>query len=250
VASFDFFRQTGHQFTPKTSNGALKALAAHILPAEAYVYVATSTRPLDEEPYDIDQIERILGRENLDIDTNLLLMKILERLLRRPEQEVALFAAESINLIEGRYAKRIEDIKEGLDESADPGSVRELAGLYSELSRLYPPHSSLRGFYLHEAYRWLKSLRDSGQFGAEESLRLIRVLIDLGLYDQAASEIANHPIAAGEDREILLLEAEVEFQRHHYSRIGELCRRLDEHSESLNARERSMVECWLGVDDS
>lgn len=96
MTPFDYFRRTDRHFIPKTSNAALKAVDAQVLPPESYIYAATSVRPLDEEPYDIEEVERVLGRENLDIESNLLLFGILQQLLKRPEQEIALFAAEGI----------------------------------------------------------------------------------------------------------------------------------------------------------
>lgn len=246
VQGFDFFRQSVDRFAPKTSNAALRALEAHLLPEEGYVYTATSVRPLDEEPYDIDAIERVLGRETLDIETNLLLMRILRQLLQSPEQETALFAAESINLIEGRYAKRIEELKAPVELEADPKLVREIAGLYAELSRLYPSESSLRGFYLHEAYRHLTAHRELTQSSREEKVRLARVLISLGLYDQAAEEIA--ALADDATREVLFLRAEVEFNRRNYAGVLEICNRIRSLPGELTEDDRTILESWLGPD--
>jgi hypothetical protein len=245
VTPYDYFRRTEGRFFPKTAAAALKAVDAGILPPEGYIYTATSVRPLDEEPYDIEEIERVLGRENLDIDSNILLMKIFERLLRSSEQEVALFAAEGINLIEGRYSAKIEKLKESMGSPRSPDMVRKLARLYEELSRLYEAGSSLRGFYLHEAYTWLTLIRSDPAFGNEDIIRFIRVLISLGLFDQAAKELHTRP---AEGTTQLLLEAEIEFHRRRYSRVTEIFHDVQEKSATLADTERLLLEQWLGPD--
>lgn len=246
MTPFDYFRRTDHHFIPKTSNAALRAVDAGLLPPASYTYAATSVRPLDEEPYDIEEIERVLGRENLDIDSNLMLVRILRRLLNSSEQEIALFAAEGINLIEGRYAAKIEALKETIASSPEPLLVRDLAFLYNELARLYDPGSSLRGFYLHEAYTRLSSIRGDEVFGNPETVSFIRILIDLGLFDQAALELDRYP--AEHETELLLLEAEIEFHRHSYSRVAEICREVHDRWETLTESERLILEQWTGRD--
>ena len=108
---FDYLRERNIKFKPKTPRAAINAFAARILPIHAFVNMGTSVKPLDEEPYDLDNIERVLARENLDLQTNLLLMRLFERMVRNEDTEIALFAAESMNLIENRYNKNIEALK-------------------------------------------------------------------------------------------------------------------------------------------
>lgn len=246
MRDFDFFRLKARRFAAKTTNAALRALESGILPVEGFIYTATSSRPLDEEPYDIDAIERALGRETLDIETNLLLMRILRRLLGSPQQEIALFAAEGVNLIEGRYAKRIEELKAAVEKGPAPELVSELGELYAELSRLYPPESSLRGFYLHEAYLQLTTRREMQASARDETVRLIRVLISLGLYDQAAEEINGLP--EDSDPKTLFLRAEIEFQRRNYTRVLEICHRIRTLNGAMTREEHSLLASWLGPD--
>lgn len=248
MAGFDFFRTAGGRYSPRTTNAALRAFDARVLPVEGYLYTATSVRPLDEAPYDIDYIERVLGRENLDRESNLLLVKILRHLLVSPEQEVALFAAEGMNLIENRYAKKIEALREQLSDPPEEDHLRELSALYAELSALYLPGSSLRGFYLREAYRLLATLRDRTALDTGDTVRLTRVLIDLGLFDQAAAVLRDQPAEAR--GRLLLLEAEIEFKRRHYARVWEICRELEATGDAIDPDERSVIDYWLGNDGS
>ena len=99
MLDFNYFRGGTDEYRPRTANAALRAAAAHLLPIEACVYLGTSIKPLDEKPIDLDAIDHVLSRQQLDLDTNLLLIRILSKLLRNPDAEVALFAAESIKRI-------------------------------------------------------------------------------------------------------------------------------------------------------
>lgn len=247
MQGFDFFRENSRRFHPRTSHAALRALESGFAPAEAYIFMATSVKPLGEEPIDLDAIEQTLGRGSRDIRTDLLLMRTLERLLHSPEQEVALFAAESINLIEGRYSTRIEKLKENLKESPSQADLEEIAGLCQDLATLYGPGSSLRAFYLHESYTWLRTLEKDFGMGDSDRGRLVRVLLQLGLQDQARSELERFGV--GRNTEALLLEAEIEFERRNYVRVGQVCRELEPRLDSLGSEVRQSVAYWLEQDE-
>jgi len=104
---------------PRT-RGALKAFEEGFAPIEAFIYKSTSSKPIDEQPYDLDEIERILSRPNLDFRTNVVLMEFLKNLIHHEDQELALFAAESINVIENRYNTRISSLKKEITEVDSP----------------------------------------------------------------------------------------------------------------------------------
>ena len=123
-------------YNPRTPRAALLAVESGLLPQEAYIYKANSIKPLFEEPVDIPEIERILASENNDLTTNLLLIGILERLLVNNDSEIALFAAESINAIEGRYNDRIEGLKARYRHSADPSILRDIAHQFFEIGTI------------------------------------------------------------------------------------------------------------------
>jgi hypothetical protein len=247
MQGFSFFRDYSRRFRPKTSHAALKALETGFAPAESYMFMATSVKPLAEEPIDLDAIEQTLGRGSKDIRTDLLLMRTLERLLHSSEQEVALFAAESINLIEGRYSTRIEKLKERLNESPSQPGLEEIARLCQDLATLYGPGSSLRAFYLHESYSWLRTLEREFGLGDASHTRLVRVLVQLGLQDQARSELER--LGIGRSAEALLLEAEIEFERRNYVRVAEVCRELEPQLDSLESDARQSVAYWLEQDE-
>ncbi len=90
MEGYDYFRKSVQRFRPRTPATAFKALEAQILPGEAFTHLGTSIRSIAEEPVDLEEIERVLAREDLDIDTNLLLVRVLERLVRNRDPETAL----------------------------------------------------------------------------------------------------------------------------------------------------------------
>jgi hypothetical protein len=238
---FDYFRGTPHPYRPRTPHAAMRAAEAHLLPMEACVYLGTSAKPLDEEPIDLDDIERILSRPDLDLETNLLLMRILSRLLQNPDAEVALFAAESINRIENRYTDRIETLKTAVEKRGSSDALRCLAQQYYELAQMHP--GSIRRFYLREAFGYIKKLNKMKRLGKQEVILLIRVLLALGLTDQA-SRIINQS-ADREDLAYLLLEAEVAFKKKDISAVQRICERLKTEQQHLDEESRAFLSYWL-----
>ena len=246
MLKFDYFRRSGDHYVPHTSTAAFRAAELEMLPIERYVFEATSVKSLTEEPFDVDGIEQQLSRENLDIETNLTLVRALTILLKSESQEIALFAAEGINLIEGRYNKRIEDLKAESGHETNPDSVRELARLYVELSQLYGRQSALRKFYLKEAYQWSSAIEGVGDIDVKSQQRTIRVLIQLGLLDQAASELDRH--GKGMSAEFLMLEAEIEYERKNMEGVLAVCRALAPSFDALTEEQRLVVSYWLETD--
>ncbi|MBN1836161.1 MAG: hypothetical protein JW820_09950 [Spirochaetales bacterium] len=242
---FDYFRQAEDRYVPVTARGALKGLEHGILPPEAFLFLSTSVRPVDEEPVSLTEIDRILAREDLDLETNLLLMRVLRRLLASPDAEVALFAAESINRIEGRYINRIEGLKRqaaprGDRESGDPQALGRLARAYYELAQIYP--AAIRSFYLREAFACIKRLKALKALRRADVWLLVRVLLDLRLPGQALGVLGQ--LEADRDPQFLLLQAEVEFQRRNLPRVRELCLQLAAQEHRLDDKTRRVLDLW------
>ena len=81
MSEFDYFREKRNRFNPKTPIAALKAYRAGFLPISIFTYKSGSTKPLDETPYDIEEIERLLSRKNLGLETYIVLVGIFEKLI-------------------------------------------------------------------------------------------------------------------------------------------------------------------------
>jgi len=238
---FDYFRRSPEAYRPRTAHAAMRAAEAGLLPLEACVYLGTSTKPLDEEPIDLDDIEHILSRPHLDLETNLLLIRILTKLLRNSDAETALFAAESINGIENRYTKRIEALKGKLKEEASVDFLRSLAQQYYELAQMHP--GSIRNFYLREAYGYIKKLNKLKPLGRQDVVLLVRLLLALGLTDQAKRIIDQ--LADREDPSYLPLEVEVAFKRKDIAGLQKLCDRLKAEPQHLDEDSQAFLSYWF-----
>jgi hypothetical protein len=241
MLEFDYFRGATDGYRPRTANAALRAAEAHLLPIEACVYLGTSIKPLDEEPIDFAAIEQVLSRPRLDLDTNLLLMRVLSKLLRNPDAEVALFAAESINVIETRYTKRIETLKASLQEKTDYKILRSLARLYYELAQIHP--GSIRNFYLREAFGYIKALNKLKRLGRQDVVLTVRILLALDLTDQATRIIDQ--LADRNDLSYLRLEMEVAFKRKDITGVQKLCDRLKSDWEQLDEESQAFLSYWI-----
>lgn len=242
----EFFLEVGTYILPRTPAGALKAFESGFSPIEAFVYRSTSTKPIDEEPYNIEEIDRILARPNLDFRTNLVLMGIFEKLIHHQNQELALWAAESINVLENRYNARIASIKKylGRDDEAGAG-LAKLARINFELALLNGKRRAIKEFYIGQAlanYRELLRLRKIE--GAERNT-YIRTLMEAGDYDAAAKVLEVEPSEA--TPEDMLLIAEIEYSQKHFDRAANAMSRLADRVGELGEREMAAYAYWMGA---
>ena len=242
-AGFDYLRDRQGKFEPKTPSSAIKAFEARLLPIEAFINMGTSIKPLDEEPYDLDEIERVLAREDLDIETNLLLMRLFERMIKVEDVEIALFAAESINLIENRYNKKIEAVKKEQDDSST-AALAALSRLYYELAQLHESAASIKNFYLREAHAHLVRLIKNGNPGKKDVGRLINIFIQFGKYENALKILKHY--GDEKDTYFLWLKAELEFKKRNYIGIFQICTWLMQREDQLDSGERRLLAYWLG----
>lgn len=241
---YEIFRGREHLFNPKTPIAALKAYESGFIPISAFINKSNSTKPLDEEPFDIEAIERLLARENLGLKSNLMLMGIFEKLIFHRDQEIALFAAESINIIENRYNKKIQEIKEKEGEP-DSEDLSRLGILFYELAILNDKRAAIKDFYLKESLNQFTGLTAKRDLTDRELNFYIRLLIELRLTEEA-SELLKHN-KYNDKKLILLLRAETEFSLKEYKKVREICTSLTEMIEELTEREFVMISYWLGV---
>ena len=152
MAGFDFFRSRRPGYQPRTPAAALKAVGTGTVPVEQFVYASASAKPLDEEPFDLEEIERVLARTDLTLQTRILLKRVLGKLLVSREQEVALFGAEGITTLESRALMQIERLRTQVKINPGPELRRRLARELYEMAELQSGSESVRAFYLREAF--------------------------------------------------------------------------------------------------
>jgi|YelNatPaOPRAMG01_1025707.scaffolds.fasta_scaffold128999_2 hypothetical protein len=242
----DFFLNVGTFILPRTPAGALKAFEGGFAPIEAFIYKSTSSKPIDEQPYDLDEIERILSRPNLDFKTNVVLMGIFEKLIHHEDQELALFGAESINVIENRYNTKISSLKKQGTEAASPlQRLSDLGRLYFELALLNNKRQAIKEFYIDQSLHYFQELLRLRTLTGSERNTYIRALMEVRDY-KTASELLRGKKAPKTPEDILLL-AEIEYSQKKFDRASELISHLIRHMDTLNEREMALYAYWMGA---
>jgi hypothetical protein len=244
VDGFDLFRTRRPGFIPRTPAAALKAVGAGNLPAEYFIYASTSVKPLDEEPFDLEEIERLLARPDMSLATNILLKGVLSKLIGSREQEVALFGAEGITALEGRLLASIEELKASIPPQGGRRLRCRLARELYTLAELNAGAVSVRSFYLRNACVYLRPAFRRKRISRSEIVLATDILIALGRYDSAARLLRR--VHAGDDPGLLLLSARVAYRRGDYVRVSECCRRIGADADCLDVNERRAVAFWAG----
>ncbi len=248
---FDYVRTANQYFVPRTPRAAIKALEEGLLPAVAFIYKANSVGPLDEEPFDFDDIERVLARRENDLATNLQLMSIFERLLKHRDPEIALFAAESINAVENRYNTEIESLRrrlaeatEAMDDRAAAEARRGIARQFYEVARINDSRPAIKRFYLVEAYGNLKDLYRASRFTKADLTLAVEVLVSLGSPDRARYILERVTGEAKDDPDILFLLASVEFSARRFDRVAAAIERVRAVAPWVRADQQELVRMW------
>lgn len=241
MSELDFFRRPSPSYVPVTPHAALRAFEEGILPIEHFIHMSTSLHPLDEANCDIGSIERVLARDDLGLDENLFLMDIFERMTRSRDAEQAVFAAESINLIEARYNQRIERLKDMYYQTNDPDTAGEIARAFYDLARLNDSRPSIKTFYLKEGLIYLKDIIKAKAVRREEIELIVRIMLELELYQFARNFLAT--LDNTTDPIVPILRAEVDFSVRDWDSAFEKVRSLD--PDTLGENEVDLYTYWL-----
>ena len=246
MSGFELFRTRRTGYTPRTPAAALKAVGAGNLPAEYFIYASTSAKPLDEEPFDLEEIERVLARPDMSLATSILLKRVLSKLIGSREQEVALFGAEGINALENRSLVRIEKLKARIPPKGGRRIRRRLARELYELAELHVGEGSVRMFYLRAAFTQLRSASRRTKISRSELVLATDILIALRQYTSAARLLDR--VHAADDPGVLLLTARAAFHSRDYVRVHTCCRGLAAAAAALGVNERRAISFWAGSD--
>jgi hypothetical protein len=221
VTGYEYVRAMRSLYNPRTPRAALVAAEAGILPVEALVYKASSVKPLFEEPYDLDELERVLAQRGLSFGDAMMLAEILASMTRDPDKERALFAAESLTTLENRWAGKVESLRPAYDPEEPGGEAGfNLARALYEQAMIAGRSAPIRNYYLLEAYYILCQRPDAGSGGPAFNL-LIRCLVRLGLLDQAQAEVEGE-LEHGDSGELLALTMEIAYLRKDVGRVRAL----------------------------
>jgi len=241
MTGFEYVRAMRRLYNPRTPRAAMVAAEAGLLPVEALVYKSSSVKPLFEEPYDLDELERVLAQRDLSFGDAMMLAEILTTMTRDSDKERALFAAESLTTLENRWAGKVERIRAAAEAADRP--YRLARALY-EQALLAGRSAPIRNYYLLEAYYILCQLPEAGSPGPVFDL-LIRCLVRLDLLDQAQAEI-DGASAGGNSGELLALTVEIAFLRRDVGRIRSLLAGRDLGSLGLDPDLLEVLRSWEG----
>src|SRR5512145_1441711 len=176
MTGFDYIRSMGAFYNPRTPRAAFVAASAGLLPPEAIVYKASSVKPLFEEPYDVEELDRVLAQASLSFADAMNLAEILASMTRDKDKERALFAAESLTALENRWARRSEERRAEHEASPSDGEASfKLARSLYEQAMIAGRMAPIRNFYLLEAYYLLCQHKDAETGGPAFNL-LVRCL--------------------------------------------------------------------------
>jgi hypothetical protein len=245
MTGFEYVRAMRRLYNPRTPRAALAAAEAGILPVEAVVYKASSVKPLFEEPYDLDELERVLAQRDLSFPDAMMLAEILDSMTRDSDKERALFAAESLTTLENRWARRVETLRPAYDPNGPWGEgAFPLAHALYEQALIAGRSAPIRNYYLLEAYYILCRRPDVSSGGPAFDL-LVRCLIRLGLLDQAQAEIEGE--AQGKSSgELLALTTEIAYLRKDIKRVHELLAGRDLAGLGLEGDLGAALQAWQG----
>jgi len=213
-----FISKTG--FVPRTQAQALKAYLEDIIGPEYYTYRAVNIHPLLEEPWDFQEIDRLLAKPDLDIETIQILVTIFDKMLQLPDKEQALFAAESINALEQRYLNQIIALKKKAEADRDAETIRAILEKYRCLAAINKNRPLLRTFYQKEAQGTFTQYREILTDPEKDIAAYISLLFDLEAMEEARKEIAVAIKKYPRNETILLLAAEFNFRIRYYKEAG------------------------------
>lgn len=198
-------------FVPRTQSQALQGYIEGVISLEYFVYRAVNVRPLLEQPFDLGEVDRLLAKGELDPDNLELLMALFQHMLKDPDKELALYAAESVSALERRYMERLRELKSRPSWEREPEPVARVLRAYADLARMNAGRRELRDFYLDELVALFRELRGICAGDAGAVLCYLRALLALGRMDEAADELRAARAELGDLPELVALSAELAY---------------------------------------
>ncbi|MBN1241303.1 MAG: hypothetical protein JXA15_01200 [Spirochaetales bacterium] len=251
MGTLEAIRSIRAGFVPRTQAQAFQALKRGLVDEAVCVWRSVNVRPILEEPWDLDEIERLLAKEDLDESTVLALVRIFDALSRGSDKEAALFAAESLNALELRHERRVQRLRKTRRSDPSPRATLALAQAYRALSLACRSRPVLARFYLGEALSTL----DEGKSGAmpERDRRSIAVaasaiLVELGDPEGALERLASPLARKPSDPALRLAEARARFAARDFVGVARALEAAESERDDPDAGLLDALrECWRRV---
>lgn len=233
---YDFFCLQDRYFNPKTPNTALKGIVTGSIPKEFFIFISNFLHSPFETPGKLQvlsekkelerlkELERILAKEELDLEIQLLMIYTLEKLGKHNNPEIALFAAESINSVESRYNKKIYELKEKIekdDEESVLDYYKKIIVLYYQYGYINRSKEDIQDFYFREALNYFNYLDKNEYINKDLLIIRIKLLNKLKRFNESRGILR-------EFQDILpielktLLAVEIEYEDRDFDGIQEI----------------------------
>jgi len=245
-SEFQYLLDSRWLFVPKSKQAALTGIDGGYLPEAALVFRGVNVRPIFEEPYDLMELDRVLAKPELSLETIQLLMRIFGFMTRNPDKEVALFAAESINALEVRCVREVQAIKKAFSETHAAEEARRLFVALFEMSVINETRPVLRSFYLKEALQALDELWALTGPDATDLDMAVQAHLDLDEPRQAEELLQQFIARTPQEPHLFYLMARVKFFRGDYPQVMALLSLLK--GLPLVPEAAQIFQFWMGED--
>lgn len=236
-SGFERFRGKPAMARIRTPDAAIRGLLDGAAEPEDLYEAAGRVRPLVSKPQDPADLDRALARWSPG-KGDLALGRAFKGLLDSSDQETALHAAESLSVMEVRYAKAIDATRKKDDPYAR-------ALLYAELAELTGATETLGRFYLRQAFEALMVLSDRKALGRDSLLLAVKVQRLMGR-TATAIRLAERALAAHpSDPALLEALADLRFQARDYEGLRAVVRILKETGALDMGRLSQAARRWL-----
>lgn len=252
---YDYFLKKNGSFIPKTPSAAIAGIKKGLLPKESFLSLSLflyspfgtpgklKALTEHEELQRLNELERIISKKNLNLETEMLLIYTLDKLVEHKNPEIALFAAESINSIENRYNKRIYELKENISSIIRMSDIVEIIKLLFNYGYINRGKSDIQHFYYNEALNYYKLLTSQDNTDLKLQILKIKMLNQLNRFQDSRDLVNELKYNFIPEWHKVLLLMEIEFEARNFYIISDLVKDLDIDLVPIEFKER--IEQWM-----
>lgn len=251
---YDFIRKRDSYYTPKTPNSAYVGVTVGDLPKEYYIYISNFLHSPFETPGKLTELseefefnrlkelERLLAKNERDVELEVQLIDILESLSKHSNPEIALFAAESINTIENSYNKDIYERKQSLNREFSINCIKEIIKLNYQYGYINRRKQDIRRFYYKEALIFFEKLEEAGYINRELLIIKIILLNYFNEFDHSRKLLVEYSDVLSYDL-IVNLSCEIEYEDQNFKELEEIIKNIDR--DKISPTLYSRLELWI-----
>lgn len=246
---FDFFRHeiSENPYIVKTQHKLRKAFSEGLLGIEHYLMAATSLRPLIEEAQDLDEITRLFSQQKLAMRPSPHSETILRSMIKDPNQEIALYAAEGLNTIENSFLTKIDRVKKKLLKANKHIFIYYylLGCCYTAFAHILESQQLIKNFYINQAIDNLIIAYRLKPMNKRIKLALAEGYLLNGNYEQSLSLFAFLYSIGFKSSYVLLKMAECHYYLKNYDSVKTILSILSQHDISGIEYAEVLIYQWI-----